>query len=326
MDYNLLTYNFKKHFNVGDYIQSIAARQFLPRVDNFVNREKLHSYDGPMAKIIMNGWFMHHAENWPPSEQIDPLFVSFHMNTAHAEEMLSAEGIAYFRKHGPIGCRDNTTLKLLKENGIDSYLSSCLTLTLGNTYKNNDASDDVYLVDVLFKHPTASSVFKSFNSFRKSVKNGQIFQLGKRKKILNNVFGDEMIKTTKSVEHDYSSEQYPTEESRFELADSILKRYEKAKLVITSRIHCALPCLAMGTDVIFLNGGLDKASEKCRLDGISSFFNTIDISKDGGIVANFDLNKFLESGTLPPRTDHLKYLENLNCRCESFVQDTGNSA
>ncbi|WP_264821067.1 polysaccharide pyruvyl transferase family protein [Acinetobacter schindleri] len=34
----------------------------------------------------------------------------------------------------------------------------------------------------------------------------------------------------------------------------MLEKYSTAKLVITSRIHCALPCLAMGTPVIYING------------------------------------------------------------------------
>jgi len=79
MKYGLLSYEFKRHFNVGDYVQSIAARQFLPQVDRFLNREKLHGYRGEKIRLIMNGWFMFHPENWPPSPDIEPLFVAFHI-------------------------------------------------------------------------------------------------------------------------------------------------------------------------------------------------------------------------------------------------------
>ena len=39
MKYGLLTYDEnERFFNVGDNIQSLAAKQFLPKVDEFINR------------------------------------------------------------------------------------------------------------------------------------------------------------------------------------------------------------------------------------------------------------------------------------------------
>ena len=47
MKYGLLTYaENRKSFNVGDYIQSLAANQFLPQVDEYLNREALADYGG----------------------------------------------------------------------------------------------------------------------------------------------------------------------------------------------------------------------------------------------------------------------------------------
>lgn len=40
--------------NIGDYIQSVAARQFLPRVDAYVDRDRLALYDGAPVNMIMN--------------------------------------------------------------------------------------------------------------------------------------------------------------------------------------------------------------------------------------------------------------------------------
>lgn len=39
--YGLLNYD---SVNIGDEIQSIAAKKFLPKVDTFVNREKLKDF------------------------------------------------------------------------------------------------------------------------------------------------------------------------------------------------------------------------------------------------------------------------------------------
>jgi len=55
MKYGLLKYEEnKRFFNVGDNIQSLAAKQFLPRVDKYLSREKLADYKGEKVKLIMN--------------------------------------------------------------------------------------------------------------------------------------------------------------------------------------------------------------------------------------------------------------------------------
>lgn len=319
MNYSLLTYNFKKHFNLGDYIQSLAAKQFLPQIDQYINREELNKYTGPKTKIILNGWFMHHPENWPPSPKINPLFISFHINIKHTEGILGKKRISYLKQYEPIGCRDLNTLELLKKKDIQAYLSSCLTLTLGNKYRHRE-NGDIYIVDALFKYPTRASVFKNFNSLNKAIKNRNIFLLGKRNKQLREILGDDIVKTAKKITHQINSDAYPTEDLRFELAEKTLKCYEKARLVITSRIHCALPCLAMGTPVVFIDGGLENISEQCRLDGISNFFNTVKIIKNKNISSNFDIDLLRSADSLPSKTEHLQYLEALNKNCREFVK------
>ena len=98
MKYGLLSYDEnKRFFNVGDNIQSLAAKQFLPQVDAYVNRERLAEYEGEELQLIMNGWFTHNIHNWVPSDNIDPIFVSFHMNNTAAPFMLSEKGIAYLK-------------------------------------------------------------------------------------------------------------------------------------------------------------------------------------------------------------------------------------
>lgn len=90
MKYGLLTYQeSKEKYNVGDYVQSLAAKQYLPTVNTWINREKLGEYKNEPTKLIMNGWFTHNIMHWVPSEDIMPLFVSFHMNNTAAPYMLS---------------------------------------------------------------------------------------------------------------------------------------------------------------------------------------------------------------------------------------------
>jgi hypothetical protein len=100
--------------NLGDFIQSLAAKQVLNKIKTFdIDRDKLNAYKGEKAALIMNGWFMEKPKNWPPSEQIDPLFISFHLNPTAKKGMLNKNGISYLKRNEPIGCRDHYTRKLL---------------------------------------------------------------------------------------------------------------------------------------------------------------------------------------------------------------------
>jgi hypothetical protein len=73
----------------------------------FVQAEETHEYSGEPVKLIMNGWFMHKSENWPPAKQIVLLITSFHITPKAAERMLSEKGIEYLKeyvkKYGPVG-------------------------------------------------------------------------------------------------------------------------------------------------------------------------------------------------------------------------------
>lgn len=81
MNYKLLSVSTEGQVNIGDYIQALASKQFLPHLDGFIQREELKGYNEEECKVIMNGWYMHHPENWPPSNKIIPLYVAFHINS-----------------------------------------------------------------------------------------------------------------------------------------------------------------------------------------------------------------------------------------------------
>jgi len=65
--------------------------------------------------------------------------------------------------------------------------------------------------------------------------------------------------------------------ARFTAAYQLMEMYASAKLVATQRIHCALPCVAMGTPVIFINspvmpgGGGTKTVSSLRTVGLVSY-------------------------------------------------------
>lgn len=54
-------------YNIGDDIQSIAARRFLPETAVAIDREFIHQYDSDkVVNTLMNGWFMQTKKaGWP---------------------------------------------------------------------------------------------------------------------------------------------------------------------------------------------------------------------------------------------------------------------
>lgn len=244
----------------------------------------------------MNGWFTHTKNNsWIPSEQIDPLFIAFHINSNAVNTILSPDGIEYLKKYQPIGCRDMNTLKLLKNVGVEAYFSGCLTLTLDRYKKENVERKDIYMVDPLYNYPRSKYMFSSIKQIIKGLVTKNIFALNKLDNHLRKIFSEDLLNNAK-----YECQVLPgkgiSHEDRFKHADNLLEKYSTAKLVITSRIHCALPCLAMGTPVIYVNG-FDDFVDTCRFEGILDLFNTINVNcKNGDFTTNFHTleKKFLK--------------------------------
>lgn len=310
-----------KFFNIGDYIQSLAAMQFYNCVDTYVNREKLAKYDDDELLLILNGWFTHNVNDWVPSSKILPLFISFHLNSTAAREMLTEGAIEYLKAHSPIGCRDMYTQDLLKSKGIDAYFSGCLTLTL-DSYRvpNSERTDNIYIVDPLYNYPTWERLTMTPRSAVSSLLKGKFFDLKKKKQHINNLIDTELQNSAIFIPHDLPARKY-NDVQKFEIAKQLLMKYARAKLVITSRIHCALPCLALGTPVIYING-FNEFLDTSRFGGILELFNRIDIDfKTGEYTANFPLNsKICETTTVENPKTYLVLADNLKKTCIEFVR------
>lgn len=213
--------------NLGDEIQSLAAKQFLSHVDEYVCREKLDEVHEP-GRLIMNGWFIH-GGHWPPTEVIDPLFIAFHVTRKAKPKIASAESVKYLKKHEPIGCRDQGTADFLEGLGVKSYYSKCLTLTFPRRTQE-PKHGNTYIVGV------PSHLEKTIpRQIRK-----------------NAITVSQKVVLPFAIDHT----------TKFDLAQSILDEYrDKASLVITTKLHCALPCIAMGIPVVFLRDARKNKKE-----------------------------------------------------------------
>ena len=161
MRYGLLSYN--RTNNIGDEIQSLAARRFLPQVDDLVERDRLADFQPEeTTRLICNGWFLHNPEMFQFNGNLEPLLISFHITPLSGADGLSssfahllatvADTREILKRYGPVGARDIYTWKLLQEFGIPSYFSGCLTLTL-----NNEAPKREEWIVVTDVHPSVMS-------------------------------------------------------------------------------------------------------------------------------------------------------------------------
>ncbi len=267
--------------NIGDYVQTLSVINLINQDYTILERERLNNYKGKETKTIINGWFMENPLKFPPSKHIDPIFISFHINPSIEKEFLNPKTIDYLKQYQPIGCRDKYTLNLLKRHNIETYFSSCVTLTL----KKQDFMDSSYkekriLIIGAFDRlkpsiRTSQGVIKTVISFIKwpyKFFNYQFKNYIFRKWLNNQNYDTEFF--NQIVEEKISSHS-----EGIEKAKSMLKKIANSEIVITSRIHSALPAVAMDKKVIFIDEGLEHINHKSRLSGLTSFFKSIKLKE-----------------------------------------------
>lgn len=219
-----LTYNTS---NVGDDIQTLAMLQHVPEGAEIVwcERDKLADYDGPPARLVANGWWAHGDRAWPPPRSVDVLCTSMHVQLK-SRPLFEREGLPYY----DVGARDTNTLQWLDEMGIDAHFSGCMTLTFPRDRRPR--SNHVVATDLR----------------------------GRDLPALRNAAGASYGLTRVS----HQIPRTTPREERLRIARERLELYANAALVVTSRLHAALPCVALGTPVLLIGqsirfSGLDAA-------------------------------------------------------------------
>ena len=195
--------------------------------------------------------------SFPPSSSLRLLLVAVHINQWGIVD--NKEGsLEYLRAQEPVGARDTMTLQKLLERNVSSYFSACLTLTWDPNIR------------LLSPQPRSQVVVIDTVSYSR--------------KTLANLVPAEIMKSyiSYSVNLGFVDNQgihsRPTFHHPFQFAYGNLLQIAAAKLVITSRIHVALPCVALGTPVIFtlIDGATDSGlpgGGGGRVDGLSQLFH-----------------------------------------------------
>lgn len=243
MKYGILTYSSYTP-NIGDFYQTIGIKKAyemmnIPKSEIVeIDRDYLADYNGEYVVLPITSFVdvLPNTSIFPLSEKIIPVFIGTHcIDDKHLDYMKK------YRNFGPFGCRDMETVRRLRKIGLDAYLSGCLSLC-ADKREEKSTQTKVFLVDVK-------------DEVKKYIP----------KNILENAV---------EVTHEFSRDKNnPNKEERekFEkrTAEDTLNMYrDEAKLIITSRLHCALPCTAMGIPVIVC-----RDMREHRFEGVDKLLN-----------------------------------------------------
>jgi hypothetical protein len=213
------------------------------------------------------------------------LIISFHLTREfHAgynellidpnSTVLSPAGVEYLRGHEPIGARDLDTFRRLRTAGLRAYFSGCLTLTL-RTSQPIPKDGKVYAVDV----------------------SDEVFAFLTRQ-------SDVPITRLTHVDSETVGD------ARFDKARLLLHKYAAARAVVTGGLHCALPCLALGTPVLFV----ETAPDSYRFEGLRDLLRHT--SEEGLFEGRCSFDLY----SPPPNGKEWHHLrDRLEAQCEDFI-------
>ncbi|MGU9978028.1 MAG: polysaccharide pyruvyl transferase family protein [Candidatus Oxydemutatoraceae bacterium WSBS_2016_MAG_OTU14] len=216
MNKKIYSFEYKHSANLGNEIQTIAATRLIRELGfefgGVVDRDAINT-DEPI-NLLCNGFFDINCLHNLFKDNINPIFSNIHI--ARKDNNLKAELIEQFKKHEPIGCRDRDTMQFLQSKGIKCFFNYCLTLTLPRREKDPE-NGKIFIVDL--------------NEMTMRAKHRSQREVG----YFMHLFSNRYLHASKML-----------------LAQELLDLYKnKASLIITSRLHCALPCIAMGIPVIY---------------------------------------------------------------------------
>ena len=292
-DYNVVRVSMG---NIGDEVQSLAAAHFVPQVNDFVDRDDVGAIKRCNCTVLGNA-FWRHTSIFPvigrSASGVELLPISVHLNQMDEDQWdkkLTDGTAKYLQSRGLVGTRDSWTFNILQKHNVSVIFTGCLTLFLQHPDSDRERSGHIYFVDY-------------------------------SRLVALKLFPISIISRAMSITHGGTSD--PSNLNRFHTAYKLLDIYARAKLVITSRIHVALPCVAFGTPVIFINSahlyGAGRTAPSSRVTGLLPLFHTIDLYKMSIFQARRKLVKFNYDS--PPPNPNRGYRERLKQRAWSLLQN-----
>ncbi len=222
MKYANYSFNAKGVNNLGDNMQIIAIDEIYRSMGIdlkdvvYISTDELACYSGEYVILPVTMPLIDYREGGVSgrfSERIIPVFLGFTM----VKDSLEPEEVAYFKRFEPVGCRDERTLRTLRKFHIDCYLHGCITVTLPKR-QNAKNPDKVFIVDV-----DQSMLGLIPDSLKENAE-----------------YRTHLIKQHLDDPKSVAMKQYQ-------------EYKDHAKLVITSMLHCAVPCAAAGIPLVMIS-------------------------------------------------------------------------
>lgn len=227
--------------NLGDEMQSFAVLAHLDRVHRFLDRDRLaeHRSEADVA-CVFNSWFLLGDDVRVPAERILPIWHGF---CGGREEIFQEPWLSYLKAQGPIGCRDLHTTERLVDGGVAAQWSGCLSLFLGRALRRPDTErNGVLFVDL----PEVAEV--------------HVPQEIRRRAVRLSTFPPPGIV-------DRPLARWPT-------VGRLVDALAQAELVVTRRLHVALPAASFGTPVVaIVDPGVSFARQ--RFSGFDTIVPTV---------------------------------------------------
>lgn len=228
MRYANISFLGKEICNIGDNLQLMAIDHLYMcmgiKADEIVRipyneLSTWKSDNGEKVLLPVNFPFMEYSEQGLAgifSADIIPVFLGL----TYIKTYLSQSEVEYLKRHEPIGCRDEYTYNTMQRYGIQSWLNGCMTLTMYSKRIHNSEEQKVYLVNV----PEEIEARLPKNIVANAEKRNQRI---KREELCGDI-------------NDFTERR--------------MREYkEKAKVVVTTLLHCTIPCISMGIPVIVIS-------------------------------------------------------------------------
>lgn len=206
--------------NIGENMQIMAIdnlykymgidKKDIVRIDYM----KMDEYNGEEVILPIN-WYFHKFFKYGKKNIFSDKIIPVFLGVSFMSNVFSDEEVLFLKKCEPIGCRDEWTYKNLKAYGINAYFNGCMTSLFPKREECAEDQKKVFFVDIPQE--------------------------------LLEYIPDHLAANAEFVTHVFEEKI----EDIQQFTCDVYERYKReAKLVITSRLHCASPCLAAGIPVI----------------------------------------------------------------------------
>ena len=227
--------NRQTSINLGDDLQIVAIDYIYKKMGIEekdivrIGLSELTSYNGEYV-ILPVSFPLYGYREGVNITMFSPKIIPVFLGLSIMSGNISDEEVAYLRRFEPIGCRDHYTMDILRKKNILSYVGGCVTALLPRL--DRFKGDKVYIIDV--------------------------------PKRMMKYIPDDIRKgaTYKSQILSECSDSYEATKKR------LREISENARLIITTRLHSALPYTALGIPVVLM-----KEKFSFRFTALSKLLN-----------------------------------------------------